>query len=225
MLRAVLNLEQWPTDVLAREVQRLLNIAGLELAPIGAAAAVADALHACTVADAAVTDARTRIAVADMLEATPAPAAVAFVEFRSSAGDLLSRSIVDPAHTIGYTIPNDATHVTVSTDHKSAAALRARAAGDSQPPRRLRFEDGSTLTLAPDPRVEMDARTRRVSAGLEAPPAGVVTTFHAVPGAAMPRCPVCDHLEHGSAVCGTRVPLGWADAVDTRVPDTCQCDG
>jgi len=203
MLRASLNLEQWPTDMLAREVQRLLDIAGLELAPHGSAATVAD-----------------------MLECEPAPAPGAFVEFRSSAGELLSRSIVHPAHTVvGYTIPNDATYVTVSTDHDSAAALRARAAGDSQPPRRLRFEDGSTLTLAPDPRVEMDARTRRVSAGLEPPPAGVVTTFHAVPDAAMPRCVVCDHLEHGSAVCGTRVPLGWSDAFDARVPDTCQCDG
>ena len=146
MLRAVLNLEHWPTDTLEREVQRLLDIAGLELAPAGAS------LHyAATFED---------------------------------GSRLEMFHVVPPAPLILH--PD---------------------------------------LLPDDPRVEMDARTRRISAGLEAPPAGVVTTFHAVPDAAMPRCPTCDHLEHGTAVCGTRVPLGWADAVDARVPDTCQCDG
>lgn len=191
MLRAVLNLEHWPTDLLARELGRWLEIAGLELAPAGACATLAD-----------------------VLTAEPAPAPV-FDLYHHRDDGLTER--VGARVMIGDT-------VALADDTWLAVCPPSPA------PRR--FEDGSTLELdtltahpPPDPRVEMDARTRRVSAGLEAPPPGVPTTFAAVPDAKLPRCPVCSHLEHGSAVCGARVPLTWSDSIDARVPDTCQCEG
>lgn len=200
MLRAGLNLDQWPTDALEREVARLLDIAEMELAPAGAAAALADALE------------RDEYEPDDERSYPPRDLARERANHerrQRAAGGTDGNAPADLVTVSGITAPAHLSPLLHAIEGRAARIAAGAGALLDRPERGGR----SAADL-----VTMHARTLRVSAGAEPAPPGVPVTFEPP---ALYQCARCHHHHAPGTFCGE--PLPPAPRGDND-PDTCQCD-
>lgn len=205
MLRAGLNLDQWPADALEREVARLLDIAAMELAPAGAAAALADAFEA-----------------QDCYHCSGC----------HESGECLDRTY--PPRDLARERANREERQRIAGGTNGNAPAGLVAASGRRPDMHLvplilhpdlLPESGVTDLDRPErggrsaaDLVAMHARTQRVSAGAEPAPPGLATAFEA-PRSYM--CARCGHHHAAGTFCGQPHEPHTLTPGD---PDTCQCD-
>jgi len=195
MLRAGLNLDTWPTDVLERELERLLSIAGMELAPEGAAAALADALEHEGY-ERSERDYPPRDLARERADHERRQRVAGGTAGNAPAG-LVSGTVGRQPRRDGETVTFLAPVVNLDDPHRGGQAASERA--------------------------RMHAHTLAVSAGRVPAPEGAVTTFEAPPTYSCPTCrhhhapdTFCGEplpVRHDG-------PPGAGDW-----PHTCQCDG